>query len=120
MWILTQADSLPIMLVAGAFGGVGLGAAHTGLLALALDRVRGNQRGGATAIFQIAWDIGGLLGSTALGFVASAIDVEIVFWIASITIFSGVIALLGGRTMGWTTPDRESVAEPLSPSRAKT
>jgi MFS family permease len=119
MWILTQADSLPIMLVAGVFGGVGLGAAHTGLLALALDRVRGNQRGGATAIFQIAWDIGGLLGSTALGFVASAIDVEVVFWIASITIFSGVIALLGGHTMGWTTPHRESVTEPLAPARAK-
>jgi MFS family permease len=119
MWILTQADTLPIMLLAGVFGGVGLGAAHTGLLALALDRVRGNQRGGATAVFQIAWDIGGLLGSTALGFVASAIDVEIVFWIASITIFSGVVALLGGRTMGWTAPHRESVAEPLAPARAE-
>ncbi len=118
MWILTQADGLPIMLLAGVFGGVGLGAAHTGLLALALDRVRGNQRGGATAIFQIAWDIGGLLGSTVLGFVATAIDVEIVFWIASVVIFSGVVALLGGRTVGWTTPHPESVAEPLASTAA--
>ena len=84
MWLLTQADGLALMLVAGALGGVGLGTVHTGLFALSLDRVSDTQRGGATAVFQIAWDIGGLLGGTVLGFVASAVDVESVFWVASV------------------------------------
>ena len=103
MWVLTQATGLPMLLVSVALGGVGLGTVHTGLLALSLDRVAETQRGGATAVFQIAWDVGGLLGGTVLGFVASAIDVEAVFWIASVFLLSGMVMLLGGRARGWTS-----------------
>ena len=116
MWTLTQADGLPVMLLAGAFGGVGLGSAHTGLFALALDRVSDTQRGGATAVFQYAWDLGGLIGSGALGFVASAIDVQTVFWVAGVVIFAGSAGLLFGHSVGWTRSYRDRVARPLLPA----
>ena len=103
MWVLTQAPDLLMMLVSGALGGLGLGTVHTGLFALSLDRVAETQRGGATAVFQIAWDIGGLLGGTLLGLVASAINIEAVFWVASVFLLSGMVILLGGRARGWTS-----------------
>ena len=120
MWVLTQATGLPMLLASGALGGVGLGTAHTGLLALSLDRVAETQRGGAMAVFQIAWDIGGLLGGTVLGFVASAIDIEAVFWVAAVFLLSGMAILMGGRARGWTSvrkPRPDLVGARMRPQR---
>lgn len=102
MWALTQAQAQPAMLGAAVLSGLGLGAAHTGMFALALDRVAADQRGAATAVFQLAWDIGGLVGSGVLGFVASALDVEVVFWVAGGVILAAAVGLMAGRTAGWT------------------
>ena len=104
MLLLAQAQSGLAMLLAGGITGLGFAAVHTTMLALAIDRVRLGQRGGATAIFQVAWDLGQLIAGVGLGFVASAIDVETVFWVSGVLLLVGVAALLGGRTRGWTRP----------------
>ena len=92
------------MLVAGALGGLGLAGTHTGAYALALDRVPDNQRGGATAVFQYAWDLGGLGGGAILGILASTISVSAVFWASAAIATGGFALLLYGRSVGWTQP----------------
>jgi MFS family permease len=104
MWLLTQAQSPTAMLLAGGAGGIGLGAIQTGLLALSIDRVPRGQFGGATAIFQLAWDIGGLVAGVGLGVIATVVDVETVFWVAAGLLVVGLGALLWGRALGWTLP----------------
>ena len=104
MAILAVADSTALMLVAGALGGLGLAGTHTGAYALALDRVPDNQRGGATAVFQYAWDLGGLGGGAILGILASTISVSAVFWASAAIATGGFALLLYGRSVGWTQP----------------
>ena len=104
MWILTEAESFGLMLVAGGFAGAGLGATHTGLFALAIDRVLSTERGSATAVFQMAWDIGGVSGGVLLGFVAQALDLVTVFWVAGALLLVAIALLLPGRMLGWTRP----------------
>ena len=110
MLILTQAQNSTEMLLSGAVAGLGFAAVHTTMLALSIDRVGAGQRGGATAIFQVAWDLGQLIAGVGLGFVASALDVETVFWVSAILLLVGAAALLGGRTRGWTRPHATAVA----------
>ena len=62
---------------------------------MAVDRVSSTQRGGATAVFQMAWDLGGFLGGPILGAVGSVIDVETIFWAAS----AGAVLALAGATL---------------------
>ena len=88
MWLLALAEQPLTMMVAGLISGTGLGAAHTGLLALAVDRVSTDQRGRATAVFQLAWDFSGAAGGVVLGVLASGLDVASVFW------FSGAVVLV--------------------------
>ena len=104
MLLLGQAQTTEVMLIAGAITGLGWSAVHTTLMALAIDRVPSGQRGGATAVFQASWDIGGLVAGVGLGFIASAIDVETVFWVAGILLLLGALGLVLGRTRGWTRP----------------
>ena len=104
MWVLTQAGSPGLLLVAGMFSGAGLGATHTGLFALSVDRVVSEQRGGAVATFQLAWDVSGLLAGVVLGVVAAVLGVEAVYWVASALLVGGIVALWGGRALGWTRP----------------
>jgi len=104
MALLAAADSQLIMFVAGAINGVGFGTVHTGLFALAFDRVPPTQRGGAAAVFRSAWDSGGLAGGVVLGLVASAIDVESTFWISAALLAGAVFLYMGGRSAGLTQP----------------
>ena len=104
MIVLAVAQTTELMLVSGALGGIGLAGTHTGAFALSLDRVRGDQRGSATAIFQWAWDIGGLASGPALGLVASTISIGAVFWSAAAIAAGGFVLLLYGRSVGWTRP----------------
>ncbi len=110
MLILTQAQNTAEMLLAGGVAGLGFAAVHPTMLALAIDRVGAGQRGGAAAIFQVAWDLGQLIAGVGLGFVASAIDVETVFWVSAILLLVGAAALLGGRARGWTRPHAPAIA----------
>ena len=48
----------------------------------------------------MAWDLGQLIAGVGLGFVASALDVETVFWVSAILLLVGAAALLGGRARG--------------------
>ena len=102
--VLARAETAPMLWAAGLISGIGLGAAHTCLLAMAVDRVSSTQRGGATAVFQMAWDLGGFLGGPILGAVGSVIDVETIFWAASAGAVLALAGLLFGRVMGWTQP----------------
>ena len=101
---LTQADTVLMLIPAGLLTGVGMGAAHTGLLALAVDRVAPTQRGGATATFQLAWDIGGFVAGPILAIVGQLLSVEMVFWAAAVFSVFALVTLLYGRAMGWTRP----------------
>jgi len=104
MIVLALAQTTELMLLSGALGGVGLAGTHTGAFALSLDRVRDNQRGSATAIFQWAWDIGGIASGPALGLVASEISTSAVFWTAAVIAAAGLVLLLYGHSVGWTQP----------------
>lgn len=104
MIVLALAQTTELMLLSGALGGIGLAGTHTGAFALSLDRVRDSQRGSATAIFQWAWDIGGLASGPALGVVASTISTGAVFWTAAVIAVAGFLLLVYGRRVGWTRP----------------
>lgn len=101
MAMVAQSDTAPMLWAAGLLTGIGMGGAHTGLLALAVDRVAANQRGGATAVFQLAWDVGAV-ASFLVAIVGSFFDVEMIFWVASVGALVALAALMLGRVMGWT------------------
>lgn len=112
MALVANAETAPMLWLAGALTGIGMGGAHTGLLALAVDRVAATQRGGATAVFQLAWDIGGF-ASFLIAIVGAFFDVEMIFWVAAMGAVVALSALLLGRVMGWTR-----AAPPLEPMPA--
>ncbi len=101
MALVAQSETAIMLWVAGLLTGIGMGGAHTGLLALAVDRVAANQRGGATATFQLAWDVGGF-ASFLIGIVGAFFSVEAIFWVAALGALVALGALLLGRVMGWT------------------
>ena len=103
MVMVTQSETAVALWVAGILTGIGMGGAHTGLLALAVDRVSATQRGGATATFQLAWDVGGFC-SFLIGIVGALFDVETIFWVAALGAVVALLGLLLGRVMGWTRP----------------
>ena len=102
MWALALAVGPASLWFAGVLAGIGLGAAHTGLLALTIDRVADHERGRGTAVFQLAWDFSGSIGSFLLGVVASGLDVASVFWLCGVVVLAGMVALFAGRSAGLT------------------
>ena len=104
MTVLAEANTPYMLWVSGVLSGVGMGSAHTGLLALAVDRVGATQRGGATATFQLAWDVGGFVAGPPLAVIGILLSVEMIFWAAVLGAVVALAALLFGRTMGWTRP----------------
>ena len=111
MALVAQSETALMLWVAGLLTGIGMGGAHTGLLALAVDRVAANQRGGATATFQLAWDVGGFV-AFLIGIVGAFFSVEAIFWVAALGAIVALGALLLGRAMGWTQA-APPVLEPL-------
>ena len=101
MALVAQSETAAMLWVAGLLTGIGMGGAHTGLLALAVDRVSSTQRGGATATFQLAWDVGGF-ASFLIGIVGAFFNVEMIFWVAALGALVALAGLLLGRVMGWT------------------
>ena len=116
MWLLAVAGAPPVMWLAGAAAGLGLGASHTGLLSLAVDRVPADEKGRATAVLQMAWDFGGLGGAIVLGLVATAIGVVAVYWVAGVIVLAATAGLFAGeaRTGPAARSDRQA-SEPLAP-----
>ena len=101
MVLVAQSETALMLWVAGLLTGIGMGGAHTGLLALAVDRVSSTQRGGATATFQLAWDVGGF-ASFLIGIVGAFFSVEMIFWVAALGALVALGALFLGHLMGWT------------------
>jgi len=79
MFILATADSNMIILFAGIFSGLGVSLCNTGLFALALDRVSPDQQGSATAVIQLAWDVGIIISGIGLGFLATKLGLASLF-----------------------------------------
>ncbi|MYB21805.1 MAG: MFS transporter [Chloroflexi bacterium] len=101
MALVAMSETAPMLWLAGILTGIGMGGAHTGLLALAVDRVSDTQRGGATATFQLAWDVGGF-ASFLIAVVGAFFSVEMIFWVAALGALVALAALLLGHVMGWT------------------
>ncbi len=112
MALVAMAETAPMLWLAGILTGIGMGGAHTGLLALAVDRVSATQRGGATATFQLAWDVGGF-ASFLIAIVGAFFDVEMIFWVAALGAVVALAGLLLGRVMGWTRSGAPTL-EPIS------
>ena len=100
MWIVALAHSPPMLWFAAALVGLGLGASHTGLLSLAVDRVPVSEKGRAAAVLQLAWDIGGLSGAVVLGVVATLLGVVSVFWTAGLLVLAATVTLLAASIRG--------------------
>lgn len=96
MWLLTVTFSAPALWTAGLLLGIGVGAAHTGLFALTVDSVSASERGRATAVFQLAWDISASVGGLLLGVIASSLDVAAVYGFAGVVVLAGLFMLLAG------------------------
>lgn len=94
MWLLTATFAPPMLWTSGLLLGIGVGAAHTGLFALTVDRVSASERGRATAVFQLASDISASLGGLLLGVVAGGLDVAAVYWITGAVGLAGLCLLL--------------------------
>ena len=100
MWLVAVAQSPPILWFGAALVGLGLGASHTSLLSLAVDRVPVSEKGRATAVLQLAWDLGGLSGAITLGVVATLLGVVSVFWAAGLIVLAATVALLAASIRG--------------------
>ena len=108
MWLVAVAQSPPMLWFAAALVGLGLGASHTGLLSLAVDRVPVSEKGRAAAVLQLAWDVGGLSGAVVLGVVATLLGVASVFWTAGLLVLAALVTLLAASIPGrlaLTAPD---------------
>ena len=108
MCIVAVAQSPLMLWSAAALVGLGLGASHTSLLSLAVDRVPMSEKGRATAVLQLAWDLGGLTGAVALGVVATLAGVVSVFWASGLIVLTATVTLLAASARGrlaLTTPD---------------
>ncbi len=84
MFILGAADSNSIILFAGLFSGLGVSLCNTGLFALALDRVSFDQQGSATAVIQLAWDVGIIVSGVGLGFLAAKFGLSSLFFVGGL------------------------------------
>ncbi len=69
-------------LAAAVMFGLAVAAVHTGLMAQTIDQAGPAERGAALATFTASWDVGAVLGATALGVVADAAGYPLVFVMA--------------------------------------
>ena len=104
MLYLSISNSNLDMILTGLFTGLGVSLCNTGLFALTLDRVSSDEQGSATAVIQLAWDVGIVISGIGFGliatkfglaslFVAGAIFPLIAFIIIIILIINGRLSL---------------------------
>ena len=101
MWLLALAGVPPLMWLAGAAAGAGLGAAHTGLLSYAVDRVPPGEQGRAAALIEVSWDLGQLIGAVVHGVVAELLGLAAVYWTAGAAVLVAAAALLAAEARAW-------------------
>ncbi|MBB3073236.1 MFS family permease [Paenibacillus baekrokdamisoli] len=88
MFLLSQADSGTMVLVAGFIMGAGYGALFSSFQALAILLSPENRRGSANATFFLLFDSGYGVGSYFMGLIASFTDYRMMY------VFAGAIAML--------------------------
>ena len=89
--ILSQATTLPVLILAAvAFGG-GWGAAYPTLTALTADRVDASRRGVAMGLFSSAMAFGSAMGSAIVGFGAQYVGFSWTFAFTASMVFLGLI-----------------------------
>ncbi|WP_238455605.1 MFS transporter [Desulfolucanica intricata] len=95
MIILSQANNLWIFLLTGIIYGIGFGALHPSMQALAVKYVAPNRRGAANATFFTAFDLGIGAGAIVWGYVSNILGYSQMYLIAAIpAAFALVIYLL--------------------------
>jgi MFS family permease len=100
MLYLSVSNSNFDMMLTGLFTGLGVSLCNTGLFALTLDRVSSHEQGSATAVIQLAWDVGIIVSGIGLGLIATKFGIASLFvagaffpFIAFITI---IILIING------------------------
>ncbi len=92
--LIAYADWAGQLLVSAFILGVGFGAAHSSLMALAADRLPVLERGIGMATFTAAFDLGIVVGSITLGFLLSWFDFKVLFIICAIIMILPVFGIL--------------------------
>src|SRR5690606_23265079 len=91
LMLLAAAQAQVGLLIAALLYGLGLAGAQTTIVALIVDRTPREALGSAMATYTMAWDVGAVLGSVLLGFVANATSYATVFAIAAFFPLLGVV-----------------------------
>lgn len=91
LMVLTRATSLPMFLVAGACYGLGFGALHPVLQAMAVRNVIPQRRGAANATFFVGFDLGIGLGSFVWGVIAEATSYPTVYLLTMAPVFALIL-----------------------------
>ena len=84
MLVLSQAQTLPMFLLAGVIYGVGFGLVPPGMQAMAVKNVPPNRRGAANATFFSSFDLGIGIGATMWGVVSKLTDYSLMYLLAAI------------------------------------
>ncbi|HUG15813.1 MAG TPA: MFS transporter [Thermomicrobiales bacterium] len=84
MLTLAITSSLPLLLLAGMLFGLGFGAGHPAMTALAVDLVRPERRGAGMATFTSAFELGIGSGSIVMGLVAASTGYAAMFAICAV------------------------------------
>ncbi|MPZ98709.1 MAG: MFS transporter [Dehalococcoidia bacterium] len=91
LMLLAAAQSQAELLAAALLYGLGLAGAQTTIVALIVDRTPRTALGSAMATYTMAWDVGAVLGSVLLGFVANATSYATVYTISAFFPLLGVV-----------------------------
>ena len=91
MLLLFNADTLPLFCLAGFVYGLGFGAAHSALMAMAVRDVAPMRRGAANATFFVGFDVGIGIGAIMWGAIAEIASYQMIYALA---IIPATLALL--------------------------
>ncbi len=111
--LLAGARSESTMLLAATLYGLGIAGTQTNIVALIVDRTPREALGSAMATYTMAWDVGGVVGSVLLGFVAGVTSYGTVFALCTIMPAAGVALFLA--RLRRETPSGGLAAVPAEP-----
>lgn len=109
MFVLAQAASIAGFAVAAVVCGLGMGATHPTLQALAVAKCPPNRRGAASATFSSAFDLGIAIGALLLGVVVQLVGYQAMYSVCSVIVVVGLVVYLLISAPGKprdTAPDR--------------
>lgn len=99
--VLSFARSLPVSLVSAVLFGLGFGSVQPAMNAIAIQRVRPERKGAASAVFIAAMDIGMAVGSIAWGALSEQWGFALVYlFCASSAVLSLIVYVIIARTGG--------------------